>query len=77
MTRENTITETSTATTGGTTATAVATATAQSHFSRKTGNTTFIVSVAFSDKASESIEDKILRLIASDTQSQGVLSKCS
>ena len=58
---------------------AVATATTasatQGYFSRKIGNTTFLVSVAFSDKASESIEDKILRLVASDTQ--GVLSKCS
>ena len=79
------VTETSPTATAATTATTAktaattetgATATTQSNFSRKIGNTTFVVSVAFSDKASESIEDKILRLVASDTQ-QGVLSKCS
>ena len=66
MIRENIITETNPTATGGTTATAVATTTAitaaQSYFSRKIGNTTFIVSVAFSGKSNESIEDKILRV---------------
>ena len=56
---------------------ATTTSATQGYFSRKIGNTTFLVSVAFSDKASESIEDKILRLVKSDTQSQEVLSKCS
>ena len=55
-------------------ATATTTLATQSHFSRKIGNTTFVVSIAFSDKASESIEDKILRIVTSDAQ-QGVLSK--
>ena len=41
---------------------------ATSYFSRKIGNTTFVVSVSFSDKATESIEDKILRLVTSDIQ---------
>ena len=54
---------------------ATATNANQSCFSRKIGNTTFVVSVAFNDKASETIEDKILRLVVSDTQ--GALSKCS
>ncbi|MCL1997104.1 MAG: transposon-encoded TnpW family protein [Defluviitaleaceae bacterium] len=70
MIRENIITETNPTATGDTTVTAVATATAitaaQSYFSRKIGNTTFVVSVAFSGKSNESIEDKILRLVASD-----------
>ena len=60
------MTKTATATETG------ATSTTQSHFSRKIGNTTFVVSVAFSDKASESIEDKILRLAVSDSR-QGVI----
>jgi len=55
---------------------ATTTSATQGYFSRRIGNTTFLVSVAFNDKASESIEDKILRLVVSDTQ-QGVLSKCS
>ena len=38
------------------------------YFSRKIGNTTFVVSVSFNEKASESIDDKILRLVASDIQ---------
>ena len=42
--------------------------TAQSYFSRKIGNTTFVVSVAFNEKATDSIDDKILRLVASDIQ---------
>ena len=46
------------------------------YFSRKIGNTTFVVSVTFSEKSSECIEDKILRLVASDCQ-QGKVQKCS
>ena len=69
MIRENIITETKPIATSAT-ATAVATTTAitaaQSHFSRKIGNTTFVVSVAFSGKSNESIEDKILRFVSSD-----------
>ena len=65
MSKETTVAATAATTTSAT----------QGYFSRKIGNTTFVVSVAFSDKASESIEDKILRLVVSDTQ--GVLSKCS
>jgi hypothetical protein len=38
------------------------------YFSRKIGNTTFVVSVSFSEKATENIDDKILRLVASDIQ---------
>ena len=80
MTRENTITGTNTAATGDTTATAVATATAkttaQSYFSRKIGNTTFLVSVAFNGNSNESIEDKILRLVASDIN-QTEVQQCS
>ena len=63
--------ETTTVATAATTTSAT-----QGYFSHSIGNTTFLVSVAFNDKASESIEDKILRLVVSDTQ-QGVLSKCS
>jgi hypothetical protein len=40
----------------------------QSYFSRKIGNTTFVVSVSFNEKAKESMDDKILRLVASDIQ---------
>ena len=53
-----------------TVATAVNTPLAASQFSRKIGNTTFMVSVAFSETAAESIEDKILRLVASEAISQ-------
>jgi len=55
------------------TATTVAT---PSYFSRKIGNTTFVVSVSFSEKATESIDDKILRLVVSDIQS-GEAFKCN
>ena len=72
MTREQTTTAKS-PTVIGVTATATP---AQSRFSRKIGNTTFVVSVAFNDKASESIEDKILRLVASDS-GQWVIAPCS
>ena len=40
----------------------------QNYFSRKIGNTTFVVSVSFNEKATESIEDKILKLVVSDIQ---------
>ena len=45
---------------------------AQNYFNRKIGNTTFVVSVSFSEKAKESMDDKIIRLVASDIQ-QGVM----
>jgi hypothetical protein len=45
-------------------------ATTATYFSRKIGNTTFVVSVSFSETATESIEDKILRLVASDSQNK-------
>ena len=38
------------------------------YFSRIIGNTTFVVSVSFNEKATERMEDKILRLVASDIQ---------
>jgi len=38
------------------------------YFNRKIGNTTFVVSVSFNEKATESMDDKILRLVASDIQ---------
>jgi len=41
---------------------------AQNYFNRKIGNTTFVVSVSFNEKATESMDDKILRLVASDIQ---------
>jgi hypothetical protein len=44
-------------------------------FSRKIGNTTFLVSVAFSEKSAESIEDKIIRLAASEPYEREV-EKC-
>ena len=59
---DTTVAVATTAKTGATTETGAAAKT-QGHFTRKIGNTTFIVSVAFSDKASESIEDKVLRLV--------------
>ena len=49
---------------------------ATNYFSRKIGNTTFVVSVAFNEKATDSMDDKILRLVASDIQ-QGVEQQCS
>ena len=49
--------------------------TAQSYFSRKIGNTTFVVSVSFNEKATDSMDDKILRLVASEI-GQGVEQKC-
>ena len=49
---------------------------AQNCFSRKIGNTTFVVSVSFSDKTTESVEDKILRLVAIDIQ-RGEVQPCS
>ena len=51
----------------------VTTATTTNCFSRKIGNTTYFVSVSFSEKSTESMDDKILRLVASDIQQQGVV----
>ena len=48
----------------------------QNYFSRKIGNTTFLVSVSFNKKATESMDDKILRLVVSDIQ-QGEVQKNS
>ena len=45
------------------------------YFSRKIGNTTFVVSVSFNEKATERMEDKILRLVVSDIQ-QGEVQQC-
>ncbi len=45
-------------------------------FSRKIGNTTFLVSVAFSEKSAESIEDKIIRLAVSEPYGWEVTEKC-
>jgi len=47
----------------------------QSYFSRKIGNTTFVVSVSFNEKAIDSMDDKILRLVASEI-GQGVEQQC-
>jgi len=47
----------------------------QSYFSRKIGNTTFVVSVSFNEKATDSMDDKILRLVASEI-GQGVEQQC-
>ena len=41
---------------------------ATNYFSRKIGNTTFVVSVAFNEKATDSMDDKILRLVSRDIQ---------
>ena len=58
-------------------ATAINTPLAASQFTRKIGNTTFIVSVSFSETAAESIEDKILRVVASEvTSQQAEVQKC-
>ena len=46
------------------------------YFSRKIGNTTFVVSVSFNKKATESMDNKILRLVVSDIQ-QGEVQKNS
>jgi len=48
---------------------------AQNYFSRKIGNTTFVVSVAFNEKATDSMDDKILRLVTSEI-GQGVEQQC-
>jgi len=58
------------------TAKTVTTATTPSYFNRKIGNTTFVVSVSFSEKAVESMDDKILRLVANDIQ-RGEAQQCS
>ena len=58
------------------TVTAAATPTvAQNYFSRKIGNTTFVVSVSFNETTKESIDDKILRLVASEIQ-KGEIVQC-
>jgi len=49
--------------------------TAQSYFSRKIGNTTFVVSVSFNEKATDSMDDKILRLVSHEI-GQGVEQQC-
>lgn len=54
----------------------VASAAKTSLFSRKIGNTTYCVSVAFSEKSSEQIEDKIIRLITNESV-QGEMLKCN
>ena len=59
-----------------TTTKAASTAVTPNSFSRKIGNTTFIVSVSFSKKTKESIDDKILKLLANDIQQREAL-KCS
>ena len=51
------------------------TSTAQSYFSRKIGNMTFVVSVSFNEKATDSMDDKILRLVSHEI-GQGVEQKC-
>ena len=48
----------------------VATSATSNYFSRKIGNTTFMVSVSFSEKTAESVEDKILRLVVSDMRKE-------
>jgi hypothetical protein len=52
------------------TKTAVKTETPASMFNRTIGNTTYVVSVAFSEKARESLQDKIIRLITNDNQQE-------
>ena len=75
MTRENTSKGTNPITIGVITAATDITTTPQSYFSRNIGNTTFIVSVVFNKTAAESIDDKILRLVASDFQN-GEVQQC-
>ena len=55
--------------------TAVTPTAVQNYFSRKICNTTFVVSVSFSEKTKESIDDKILRLVASEIQ-KGEVVQC-
>ena len=55
---------------------AVTTTETSSYFSRKIGNTTFVVSVSFSEKAKESMDDKIFKLVASEIQNREV-QQCS
>ena len=47
---------------------AASTSAPTSLFSRKIGNTTYFVSVAFNENARESIQDKIVKLVANDCQ---------
>ena len=55
--------------------TATSPAEATNYFSRKIGNTTFVVSVSFNESATDSMDDKILRLVASEI-GQGVEQQC-
>jgi hypothetical protein len=52
------------------------TVTAPTYFTRKIGNTTFVVSVSFSEKATDSLEDKMLKFVANSIQSEEI-QKCS
>lgn len=54
----------------------VVTAVIPGFFRRKIGNTTFVVSVLFSEKTTESMDDKILRLVESDIH-QGEARQCN
>ncbi len=45
-------------------------------FSRRIGNTTYFVSVAFSKKSGECIEDKVLRLAVSELNQQREEAAC-
>ena len=45
--------------------------TEQTKFKKRIGSTTYVVSVHFSRKNKETIEDKILRLIESEVKKQG------
>ena len=67
MSKETTVATATTATTASAT---------QGYFSRKIGNTTFVVSVAFSGNSNESIEDKILRLVVSANDNQQEANIC-
>jgi len=55
--------------------TAVTSTAVQNYFSRKIGNTTFVVSVSFNETTKESMDDKILRLVASEIQ-KGEIVQC-
>lgn len=52
------------------TANTAAMAATSNFFSRKIGNTTYVVSVTFSEKGNETMDDKILRLVTSQSISQ-------
>ena len=44
--------------------------TTEGFFTRKIGNTTYRVSVSFSKKSNETVDDKLLRLIANESISK-------